>query len=324
MPVPSVGYAQVASTIVQLKAITAANRTGNFCLFLPAIGSWVYYDSTSTATANDTHVFLPNDGVGRWLVTNQLPYFAAANSVANSAIATHNAATNAHPQYQTANQVGNAANSAIATHNADTNAHAQYQTANQVGNAANSAIATHNADTNPHAQYQTADQVGSTANSAIATHNADTNPHAQYQTADQVGSTANSAIATHNADTNPHPQYHRKDGVLIANQPNSATPAYSARIATGNGSNSGGFQVLTPSGSPAVSLGADSANRGVITAGASGLVVGGFPNELLSFYGKTPAVIRPNAIALAGNNTADTRRAANEIIAALRALGVIA
>ena len=297
MPVPSVGYAQVASTIVQLKAITAANRTGNFCLFLPAIGSWVYYDSTSTATANDTHVFLPNDGVGRWLVTNQLPYFAAANSVANSAIATHNAATNAHPQYQTANQVGNAANSAIATHNADTN---------------------------PHAQYQTADQVGSTANSAIATHNADTNPHAQYQTADQVGSTANSAIATHNADTNPHPQYHRKDGVLIANQPNSATPAYSARIATGNGSNSGGFQVLTPSGSPAVSLGADSANRGVITAGASGLVVGGFPNELLSFYGKTPAVIRPNAIALAGNNTADTRRAANEIIAALRALGVIA
>ena len=167
--------------------------------------------------------------------------------------------------------------------------------------------------------------MGDIANNAIASHNAETNPHPQYQNSEQVGDIANNAIASHNAAVDPHLQYHRKDGVLTATQPNSATPAYSARIATG-GSNSGGFQVLTPAGNPAVSLGADSNNRGVITAGNNGLIIGGSPTERIAFWGGNGGngVTRPNAIALAGNNTADTRRAANDIIAVLRAIGVIA
>lgn len=213
---PSAGYSLVAGTIVQLKAITAANRSPNFALLLPATGSWYYYDPASNQTPDDLTSIQPDDGLGRWLAANLQPVLAVANSAANS------------------------------------------------------------------------------------------------------------AIATHNADTNPHPQYHRTDGVLIANQPNSTTPAYSARVATGNGSNSGGFQVLTPAGSPAVSLGADSNSRGVITAGSNGLVIGGSPNELVSFFGKVPAVTRPNAIALPGNNTTDMRRAINEIINAARSLGAIA
>lgn len=216
MPVPSVGYAQVATNVVQLKAITAVNRTSNYCLFIPDIGSWVYYDSSSTATADDTHIFLPNDGVGRWLVTNRLPYFAAAANAASNEIASHNAAAD------------------------------------------------------------------------------------------------------------PHTQYCRRDGVLTANQPNSATPAYTARVITGNGSNAGGFQVLTASGNlPAVSLGADASNRGVITAGSNGLVIGGNTNERIAFWGGN-AVTRPNAIALPGANTTDMRRAINELVAMARAIGVIA
>jgi len=70
---PTAAYAQVATTIAQLKAITAANRSPNFCLLLPEIGSWVYYSPASTATADDVSVFMPSDSVGRWIVTNQLP-----------------------------------------------------------------------------------------------------------------------------------------------------------------------------------------------------------------------------------------------------------
>ena len=123
--VPTAGYAQVATTIAQLKAITAANRSPNFCLLLPQIGSWVYYSPTSTATADNVHVFMPADNVGRWLTTNQLPYFAAANNAANNAIATHKADSNPHPVYLTA--ADDAANNAIATHNADSNPHPVYQ-----------------------------------------------------------------------------------------------------------------------------------------------------------------------------------------------------
>jgi len=148
--VPTAGYAQVATTIAQLKAITAANRSPNFCLLLPQIGSWVYYSPTSTATADNVHVFMPADNVGRWLTTNQLPYFAAANNAANNAIATHKADSNPHPVYLTA--ADDAANNAIATHNADSNPHPVYLTA--ADNAANNAIATHNADSNPHPVYQ--------------------------------------------------------------------------------------------------------------------------------------------------------------------------
>lgn len=212
----SAGYSQVATTIAQLKAITAANRSPNFALLLPATGSWYYYHSTSSESPDDLTVIQPDDGVGRWIAVSLQVILSAAASAANG------------------------------------------------------------------------------------------------------------AIASHNADSNPHSQYHRTDGVLIASQPNSTTPAYSARVATGNGSNSGGFQVLTPAGNPAVSIGADSNNRGVITAGPNGLVIGGSPNELVSFFGKVPAVTRPNAIALPGNNTTDMRRAINELINAARSLGAIA
>jgi hypothetical protein len=215
MSAPNPVYAQIASTLAQLKAIPPVNRSPNFCILLPELGSWIYYDPGSTATPDDLHCIIPDDGAGRWLVTNQLPYFAAATAAANSAIATHNSAND------------------------------------------------------------------------------------------------------------PHTQYHRRDGVLVASQPNSSTPAYAAKVATGAGSSTGGYQVHTPSGGVAFSLGADGGNRGVITPGPNGLFIGGSPNETLSFFGKTPPVVRPNAIALPGNNTTDMRRAINDLINVGRAIGVL-
>lgn len=137
---------------------------------------------------------------------------------------------------------------------------------------------------------------------------------------------ANSAISSHTSAVDPHTQYHRRDGVLVANQPNASTPAVSVRVATGNAGNAGGVQVLTSAGSPAVSLGADTGNRGVITAGNNGLMVGGSPNERLGFFGGNGGtlVTRPNAIAAPGNNTTDTRRAVLDIRSTLIALGLIA
>lgn len=65
------GYSEIATTVAQLKAVPAANRCPNLCLFVPSIEGWVYYNPTSTATANDTTIFAPNDGIGRWIFTNQ-------------------------------------------------------------------------------------------------------------------------------------------------------------------------------------------------------------------------------------------------------------
>ncbi len=215
MSTPDPVYAKIASTLAELKAIPPVNRSPKYCIFVEDLTSWVYYSPTSTLTPDDIHVVIPDDGAGRWLVTNHLPYFAAASSAANSAIAAHNSAND------------------------------------------------------------------------------------------------------------PHTQYHRRDGVLVATQPNSTTPAYAARVATGNGSNSGGYQVHTPAGGVAFSLGVDPSNRGVIKPGANGLVVGDSPNDTLSFFGKTPPVVRPNAIALPGNNTTDMRRAINDLINVGRAIGVL-
>jgi hypothetical protein len=139
-------------------------------------------------------------------------------------------------------------------------------------------------------------------------------------------SAANGAIATHEANSlNPHPQYQRTDGVYIASQPNSTTPAFTAKVATG-GSSTGGFQVLTDTNNPAVALGADNRNRGVITAGNNGLMIGGNPTERIGFFGGNGGngVTRPNAIAAPGNNTTDTRRAVIDIRSTLLALGLIA
>lgn len=220
MSSPSPGYAQVATTIAQLKAITAANRVSNFTLLLS--GTWYSYSSTSTATPDDLTIIQPDDGVGRWVATSLQVILSAANSVATSA--------------------------------------------------------------------------------------------------------ANGAIATHEANSlNPHPQYQRTEGVYIASQPNSSSPAFVSKVATGGG-NAGGFQVQTPAGQPAVSLGADPSNRGVITAGNNGLVIGGSPTERLSFFGGNGGigVTRPNAIVAPGNNTTDTRRAVIDIRSTLLSLGLIA
>lgn len=67
----SAPYALIAPTVAALKALTAAQRVANYCLFIPTLGSWVYYSSTSTATANDTTIIQPTDGLGRWIVSNQ-------------------------------------------------------------------------------------------------------------------------------------------------------------------------------------------------------------------------------------------------------------
>ncbi len=77
MPNPVAGYAQVATTIAQLKSIPPENRSPNFCILVPEIGSWVYYSPTSTAPADDVAVFMPTDAIGRWIVTNQLPSVAS-------------------------------------------------------------------------------------------------------------------------------------------------------------------------------------------------------------------------------------------------------
>lgn len=215
----SIGYAQVATTIAQLKAITAANRVSNFTLLLS--GTWYSYSSTSTATPDNLTIIQPDDGVGRWVATSLPVILSAANSVATIA--------------------------------------------------------------------------------------------------------ANDAIASHNAETNPHTQYQRTEGVYIATQPNTTTPAAIAKVVTG-GSSTGGYQVQTSGGQPAVSFGADGSNRGVITAGNNGLTIGGSPTERLSFFGGNGGngATRPNAIAAPGNNTADTRRAVIELRAAIVALGLIA
>lgn len=67
----SAPYSQIALTVAALKALPPGLRAPNYCLFIPALGSWVYYSSTSTAADNNTTIFQPNDGVGRWIVTNQ-------------------------------------------------------------------------------------------------------------------------------------------------------------------------------------------------------------------------------------------------------------
>ena len=273
---PSAGYAQIATTVTQLKAITAANRANNFTLLLPATGSWYYYHATSTDNPDNLTVIQPNDGVGRWIAVSLQVILAAAAS----AIASHQGNSLAHPQYQTAAQVAEVAASA-----------------------AGGAISSHESSPNPHSQYQTSDQVTTTATAA-----------------------ASGAVSSHEANSlNPHPQYQRTDGVYIASQPNTASPAFTAKVATG-GSSTGGFQVVTEANNPAVALGADNRNRGVITAGSNGLVIGGSPTERVTFWGGNAGngTTRPNAIALAGNNTADTRRAANDVIAVLRAVGLIA
>lgn len=64
-------YAEIAPTVADLKALTPELRCPNHCLFVPSLGSWVYYSATSTTAANDTTIFEPNDGLGRWIVTNQ-------------------------------------------------------------------------------------------------------------------------------------------------------------------------------------------------------------------------------------------------------------
>lgn len=67
----SAPYALIAPTVAALKALPPGLRAPNYCLFIPALGSWVYYSSTSTAADNNTTIFQPNDGAGRWIVTNQ-------------------------------------------------------------------------------------------------------------------------------------------------------------------------------------------------------------------------------------------------------------
>lgn len=64
-------YSQIALTVAALKALPPGLRAPNYCLFIPALGSWVYYSATSTAADNNTTIFQPTDGVGRWIVTNQ-------------------------------------------------------------------------------------------------------------------------------------------------------------------------------------------------------------------------------------------------------------
>ena len=141
MTAPSTGYAQIATSVADLKAIASGYRADYYCIFLPAIGSWVYYLSTSTATADDVQVFLPNDGVGRWLVTNQLPYIAAAYNAAAAA----EVAANAYTDNSSANAIGYATSYANSAAGAAAGAAASA--------AASAAVSTHVGLANPHTQY---------------------------------------------------------------------------------------------------------------------------------------------------------------------------
>jgi hypothetical protein len=70
--IPDVGYSQIAPTISALKNIPSSNRTTGYSLLVPEIQAWVVYLNNSTDTPNNTTVFAPNDGIGRWVVTNQI------------------------------------------------------------------------------------------------------------------------------------------------------------------------------------------------------------------------------------------------------------
>lgn len=69
---PDVGYSEIAPTISALQSIPSSNRTTGYCLLVPEIQAWLVYLETSTTTPNNTTVFSPNDGIGRWVVTNQI------------------------------------------------------------------------------------------------------------------------------------------------------------------------------------------------------------------------------------------------------------
>lgn len=71
MSIITAPYSEIAPTVAALKALTPEERCPNHCLFIPALGSWVYYSPTATTTPNDTTIFEPDDGLGRWIVTNQ-------------------------------------------------------------------------------------------------------------------------------------------------------------------------------------------------------------------------------------------------------------
>lgn len=68
----STGYADIASTISQLKALNTAELEDKLTIFVKELNSWVTYDSSSNLASDDITVISPSSGVGRWKVTNIL------------------------------------------------------------------------------------------------------------------------------------------------------------------------------------------------------------------------------------------------------------
>lgn len=66
----STGYADIASTIDQLKSLNTAILEDKVTIFVKELSSWVTYDSSSNLASDNTTVFSPSSGVGRWKVTN--------------------------------------------------------------------------------------------------------------------------------------------------------------------------------------------------------------------------------------------------------------
>lgn len=73
MSIITAPYAEIAPTVAALKALTPEERCPNHCLFVPPLGSWVYYSPTTTTAANNTTIFEPNDGLGRWILAQPAP-----------------------------------------------------------------------------------------------------------------------------------------------------------------------------------------------------------------------------------------------------------